>query len=379
MQECAGPNCSELFSPKVWNQRFHSPLCKRAGENVQRRAPASVVPAQGEDDEVFQLEFLRSENRRLSNLYTKHKANGHETLLAVYEAAYNALSSITIKPIKPPKKTSSRKDDDTVVNPSLADWQISKVTPSYNSEVCRERVALYGEKVVDLTRTHRSAHTLKRAHVYLLGDLIEGEIIFAGQAFEIDSSLYRQIVNGVEILTDFLRQMLGEFDTVHVAGVIGNHGRASKNKGDYNPETNFDRLLYKFTSMIFADEPRITFNIPDGSGRSNFYLVDYVGDFGTLLLHGDQFPSPSATYGYQKKVLGWAAGAIKEPFSQVMIGHYHQNAKMTFGEIVLRIVGSTESDNLYAQEKLGTMGRPSQHYQLVSPAGVLLEADCFLD
>ena len=99
-----------------------------------------------------------------------------------------------------------------------------------------------------------------------------------------------------------------------------------------------------------------------------------------MLIHGDQFPAPTATHAYYKKVMGWKDGAIPETFQDVYMGHYHQNAKMTLGNTILRISGSPESYNTYAQEVLAAMGRPSQPLQFVHPInGITGEYTVWLD
>lgn len=387
MRTCAAPNCSETFEPRTHNQKYHDIECKKFVKNRRRRSspsevvmagPVDLKPVSDSYDREDHVSFLRRENKRLDNLYRKHKYNAEEQIQTIYNAAYDAFANLEIARINPPKLKKSTGAPE-VANPALSDLQIGKHTPSYDSDICRERIEIYGDKVVELTDIQRSDHPVKRAHVYILGDIVEGETIFPGQYFEIDSSLYSQIINGVEVVSDFLRRMLSSFEEVHVAAVIGNHGRLSK-RGDYNPESNMDRLLYKFVSMLFANEPRITFDIPEGPGQSNFYTVDYIGNYGTLLMHGDQLSQPTSMHSYYKKVLGWKDTGIPEHFDDVMIGHWHQNTKATFGTTVLRIAGTPESDNLYAQERIGVMGRPSQHLQFVHPnRGVTAEYDVYLD
>lgn len=404
--ECAAPSCSETFVKSVWNQRYHDPECKQEVKNLRRRsdgpvhvtnphkksvsrstirlAPASPAPVEEEEDED-QVEFLRRENKRLGNLYYKHKYNSREQTDALYRAAFDAISKIEIVPVKPPKLNKATGQEE-IANPVVADWQIGKKTPSYNTDVCRERIAIFGDKIETITEIQRSDHPVKDAHLHALGDMVEGEDIFPGQSFQIDSSLYSQVVSGVEVFTDLCRRLLSIYETVHVAAVIGNHGLlSSKRRGQmnsYNPETNMDRLLYKMTQMIFenANEKRISFDIPDGDGESSFYTVDKMGQYKVLLMHGDQLGQPTSQHSYYKKVLGWKDSGISEDFDDVFIGHWHQNTKSTFGTVVLRIAGTPESDNTYAQERLGVMGRPSQHLQFVDPnRGVTAEYDIYLD
>lgn len=400
--ECAAPDCDETFVKSVWNQKYHDLECKQSVKNMRRRSDDAVyvtnthrrnkgvkieaIPEVDEPDaEESQLEFLRKENRRLGNLYYKHKYNSKEMTDALYRAAFKAISKMEITPVKPPSLNRSTGDEE-FANPVVADWQLGKKTPSYNTDVCRDRIEIFGDKIEKITDIQRNDHPVNHAHLHALGDMVEGEDIFPGQSFQIDSSLYSQVVSGVEIFTDLCRRLLSMYETVHVAAVIGNHGLlSSKRRGQmnsYNPETNMDRILYRMTQMIFenAGEKRISFDIPDGDGESSFYTVDQMGNYRVLLMHGDQLGQPTSQHSYYKKVLGWKDSGIPEDFDDVFIGHWHQNTKSTFGTVVLRISGTPESDNTYAQERLGVMGRPSQHLQFVHPnRGVTAEYDVYLD
>jgi len=333
------------------------------------------------DIEEGKGDFLRSENRRLARLADKYKNVKDEAVVAIYEAAYDAFTTFNIPPIKKPVIRSAPGVPETAVA-VFADWQLGKVTPDYNSSVTAERIELYTEKLLEITEIQRKHHPVNDLHVWMLGDIVEGEEIFPGQAHLIDSGLYRQVgVNGPEILTKFLRTALENFEHVHVTGVIGNHGAVGgRGRKQHDPETNMDRLLYQILRLIFVNEPRITFNIPDGKGERHWYAVDTIGSYSSLLIHGDQLPSPNAFHGYYKKIMGWKDGAIPEHFDDVFMGHYHQSFKMTIGSVTLRISGSPESYNTYAQEFFSSMSRPSQQLMYVHPEnGLTCEYSIWLD
>jgi len=392
MTKCAGPDCDNEFEPKVWNQKYCSSGCKRDAENEARRrnytrdvAEAlahSVAPAYLEDLTVDEeIDFLRKEVGRLERLAHKHKMVKYETVDAVYKAAHEAFSKVHIATPELPKiKYASGEEE--YATAICAYWQLGKITPTYNSEVCKERIARYVETVIEKTKIQRADHPVNHIRLWFLGDIVEGEDIFSGQSHLIDSSLYRQVgINGPEIIAKMIIRFLEEFETVHFTGVIGNHGAiGGRHRKEYNSETNMDRLLYKIVELMFRDEPRVTFHIPDGNGESNFWAVDTIGQYSTLLIHGDQFPPPSSSHTYYKKVMGWKDGAIPESFDDVYAGHYHQNCKMTLGSSILRISGSPESYNTFAQEVLAVMGRPSQNLQFIHPIeGVTSEHTIYLD
>lgn len=333
---------------------------------------------------VQQVEMLRGAANRLSKSLQKEKTSKADLVEAIYQASRDAASGLVLDKVKPPKKDTRKKTAETAVM-VLGDWQLAKVTPDYNSEVCEERVALYGEKVKTLVEIQRADHPVRELHMWLLGDLVEGELIFPGQSYLIDSSLYRQVVvDGPRILCNLIRSMLDTFDTIHITAVIGNHGAlGGRSRRDYNPESNADRMLYRIVQQLLEDEKRITWTIPDGNAERNWYAIDKIGNHSTLLIHGDQIRGGFAgfpLYGLAKKVWGWASGAIPEHFDEVVLGHWHQPTRMTLNRITARVNGSTESTNTYAQEQLAAVGRPSQTLLFVHPEnGVTAEYCVWLD
>lgn len=352
-----------------------------AVEEQEDLEPVLSISTSLDDDSFSPIEFLRSENKRLARLAEKYKNVNYEASSAVYQAAYDAFSGFSLPKIKSPSFKKFSKAPETAVA-VFADWQLGKVTPEYNSEVLAKRIDQYTEKLLEITEIQRAHHPVKDLHVWLLGDIVEGEEIFPGQSHLIDSGLYRQVgVNGPEILTNFLTVALENFEHVHVTGVIGNHGSVGgRNRRQYDPETNMDRLLYKIVSLVFAKEDRISFNIPDGRGERNWYAIDTIGNYSTLLIHGDQLPHPSSVSGYYKRVFGWKDGAIPEHFEDVFMGHYHQQFKITIGSTMLRVSGSPESYNTYAQEYFNSMSRPCQHLMFVHPDnGITSEYSIWLD
>ena len=169
-------------------------------------------------------EDLRGTIRTLTRQLAKAKAGREELVAAVYRGALDGIRGLTIPAVPPPPPDKRRKQGEAAVA-VLGDWQLAKVTPTYNSEVCEQRIERYAEKVIQLTNIQRADHPVNELRVWAIGDLVEGELIFAGQSHLIDASLYRQVtVDGPRILGNFLRRMLSHFDRVHFTGVIGNHG-----------------------------------------------------------------------------------------------------------------------------------------------------------
>lgn len=302
---------------------------------------------------------------------------------AVYQAAFDAAMLLDIPPVPEPKIPRKKGKKEVAVAPT-GDWQLGKVTPDYSTAKCEERIEVYGDKLLRLTEIQRSAHPVEDLHVWLLGDHVEGELIFPGQSHLVDSSLYRQVsVDGPRILLNFLRRMLGHFKQIKVVGVIGNHGAlGGRARRDYNPESNADRMLYQNVRNILeigAGEKRITWDIPQERNERSWYAIDNIGGYKTLLIHGDQLKWGPRAPSTMQKILSWKAGGIPEGFDDVMLGHWHQIQRLRLTNTTVRINGSTESYNTYAQEFLANMDDPSQWVLFVQPGrGVTAEYQVYL-
>ena len=170
-----------------------------------------------EQEEQYKVEDLKKTITRLHKQIDKMRNRYDDLELAVKNAVKDAIADIEIPKINPPKKDKRRKGEEVAVA-VLSDWQLGKITASYNSDIAAGRVAEFAEKVVELTNIQRASHPVKKVHIWALGDIIEGTDIFAGQQWLVDSGLYRQIFkNGATMMADFLRVMLANFEEVHFA------------------------------------------------------------------------------------------------------------------------------------------------------------------
>lgn len=322
-------------------------------------------------------ELRRALNDALREL-DRAKLKNAEMADAIYRAAADGIAALTLPPVPIPR-TDRRKGKAEVAIAVLSDWQLGKRTPNYDSEVAEARVERLAHKVVELTAIQRAHHPVRHLHVWLLGDLVEGELIFPGQAHRIDASLYRQVtLDGPRILGNFLRRMGANFEAVHVLGVIGNHGAiGGAQRREMHPETNADMMLYRITQQLTAGERRISWTLPEIPGERAWYLIDQIGAYSCLLIHGDQVRGWAGIpwYGFKVKVPQWASGAI-EPFGDVACGHFHQKTQMSFpGRRKARINGTLESLNTYAQETLASVSDPSQTLLFVEPSRGIVTAE----
>jgi hypothetical protein len=320
------------------------------------------------------LNAMKAKYNRLARQLYEVKHRQADYIAAVEQAAADAVAGIVVPRVPKPKKLGKGTGAPETAVALLSDLQTGKITPDYNSDVARERVMKYADKIVRIANIQRHDHPVDHVVVPMLGDMVEGVDIFPGQQWLLDSTLYRQVFESTpSILMDFLRVLLANFETVTVEAVQGNHGRIGR-KGVFGPEDNADRMVYKLVQMLMRDEPRLTFNMSDPAGERAWYKIMHVGNYSAMLIHGDQIRGHSGFpwYGLGKKVQGWASGGVPETFDDLMMGHYHQLAAVPLNQRTVWANGTTESSNTFAAETLAAQSDPSQWLLFVEPeAGVV--------
>ncbi len=321
-------------------------------------------------DELGRLK--RELNRVQRQLYeVKHKRADY--LETVHSAVRETILGQTIEPVRLPDAYEYA-DSHNYTVALLSDTQTGKITPDYNSDVCRDRVMEYANKIIAIARRQGTT----RCAVPILGDAVEGVDIFPGQQWLIDTTLYRQIFDTTPVIyVEFIRKLLTWFEHVEVYAVQGNHGRIGR-KGTFGPEDNADRMVYRIIALMLRDEPRVTFTMADPEGERAWYMIMELGAYKALLIHGDQIRGSMGFpwYGLGKKVHSWASGGLPggDTFQDVMMGHYHQMAAVPLNHRTVWANGSTESNNTFAAETLAAQSTPGQWVLTVDPLGGVVES-----
>jgi hypothetical protein len=213
----------------------------------------------------------------------KIKIRNDELVVATHRGAYEAMLALgKIDPVPAPKKD-ARKAKAEVALIHSTDWQGSKVTSSYNSEVMRQRVMQFADKSIHLTNLQREHHPVNECVVMFGGDMVEGLFNYPAQLWQIDSSLFGQFVNVSRLCVDFVRVMLANFDKVTVIAEWGNHGRIGGKRAEVPKSDNVDRMVYEMSRQLLASEKRLVWeDCPE-----DIQEVE-IGNYRALLMHGDE-------------------------------------------------------------------------------------------
>ena len=177
------------------------------------------------------------------------------------------------------------------------------------------------------------------------GDMISGSIHEELEQTN-DGTVAEQMLNLFENLQTTIQVLAEEFGRVHVPAVTGNHGRMNRKwQAKQRAHLSYEWLMYQFLQRAFADDARVSFQIPDGPDAD----YDLLGTR-YRLTHGDTFrsgdgvigPIGPVTRGTLKR--GRMAAAMGAPFDMLLLGHWHT---LTWGANFI-INGSLKGFDEYA-------------------------------
>ncbi len=227
----------------------------------------------------------------------------------------------------------------------------------YNREIATTRLRNTFRNAVVLLKGHMSQPRYDGLVCVLGGDLLSGNI-----HEELTESNEAPIQVSMLALEEILEEGIGgladEFGKVHVPCVTGNHGRMHKKPRAKNRAfENFEWSVYQRLAAYFKRDPRITFDIPEGSDTSfNVYTHRYG------LTHGDQFKGGGGIGGIMVPIMRGVSKKqnrqqqIGQPFDIALMGHFHQYIHTN----QLIINGSVKGYDEYAAQNNFSFEPPQQ-------------------
>ena len=246
---------------------------------------------------------------------------------------------------------------------------------AYNREIGTLRLEKWAQNVVKMARHYLAGMKYDGCVLILGGDIFSGdiheELAQTNEDTMIGSLLYwsEQIASAINLLAV-------EFGKVHVASVVGNHGRTTrKPRAKMRAKTNFDWLLAKMLERHFVKDKKVTFNIPEGSDA----FVSIYGH-GQLITHGDQTNGGGGIGGIYPPIMRLRARkaqrylATGQNFTTLWMGHWHQYLPSPS----LVVNGSMKGVDEYAFISNFGYEVPQQAFAIVTPEhGITLQAPIF--
>ena len=312
-----------------------------------------------------EIELLR---RQIRGLQRQIRTNAGATAL-VLRAVEESLEPYEEPKVPQRPKPRKRKRSETVVL-HVSDWQIGSLTDNFDSSVAQSRVAQLIKKVDSIVESRSHAATLGECVLLVGGDMVDGSSLRASQSWEVDSTAMEQALNTCpDLIVDLVRALLEIFPVVRVECVRGNHGRIGPTKGNSDPKSvNWDTVASETARLKMGgavDGKRLHWH----TEVESFYRVVNASGTGILFVHGDQFRGSGGfaglpAYSIAKKMARWA-DSIPDPWSIMMMGHYHNPTMMTMGSRQVYINGTLKSGGEWELEELAMATRPAQRLLIV--------------
>ncbi|BAK75829.1 hypothetical protein NH8B_0997 [Pseudogulbenkiania sp. NH8B] len=214
-----------------------------------------------------------------------------------------------------------------------SDWHWAEVVDprqingvnEYNLEIAHRRARKMVERTIHLLRNCFAGARYPGIVFALGGDMVSGDIHEELQATN-EMEIMPTVVDLIGVLRWCIQTLADEFGRVFVPCVSGNHGRNTKKiRAKGRNFTSFDWLIYVMLAQQFADDPRVSFLIPDGPDA-------YWKVYGTryMLTHGDEFRGGDGMIGALGPIVRGdhrkrsRSGQIDQGYDVLLVGHFHQ-------------------------------------------------------
>lgn len=271
---------------------------------------------------IAQFQTLSDENRRLQKAINT-SSDKFDQFSELLMAAAKAMP--VIRPIKPGVHKGGKLQQE--LHALRSDEQAgAKVTAmdtsgigGYNLDIYVDRLHKWADKVILFKDQDCRSLGLNKLVIHRLGDWLEGECIYPGQAFYIDAPvvdvMYQTVLPHER---EVMRRLASHFEFVEQFCVQGNHGRVGK-KGDHHWMTSFENILYRTLQIVTSDQLNVKTFISDSIAM----LVQH-GSFTFCLDHGAHLTS---NYGVPYYSMDRTFKALPNLYNRVvdvlLMGHRH--------------------------------------------------------
>lgn len=307
------------------------------------------------DNKRFELQKERqkfSDQRNALNRLLRERARQEE----LNEILTEAVKSGNLPSLKYQRAEIEPSDNDLLV--SLNDIHyganVQNYWNTYNSDVCREEMCRYLDRIIAIGETHASENCI----VWANGDEISGNI-HQSIAVTNKENVIEQIKGVSELIAEFLAELSRHFRQVTYVSVAGNHSRIEPNKDKALVSERLDDLIEWYLSARLQNFE----NIKIGGGEKvddTMYLVDVRGK--TFCgVHGD-FDGSSA------KIQALQTMA-QRPLYAVLSGHLHHCRIDEVQGIKTVMAGSFLGMDGYCVQKR-IYGKPEQMVCVCDDSGI---------
>lgn len=306
------------------------------------------------------IAYLEKEIRRLRGLLAKADVQSDIFRAFLREAlkGYEPSPYVYTPPTEPKKH-----EKEEVAVATLSDTHYAAIVrpatvgglSRYNRGIFVERLDMFRESILECVEIQRRSVTLNDLYIVGLGDYVEGEGTYLGQAWHTDVPMLRQIVELGDLVPQrLLSPLCSHFRHVYLMGVAGNHAKAK------DSPSNWDLDAMWHWQLRMEKHKNFRMHIEWDKIWTMFRVLDWPWNF--FAAHGNQvrawqgnFPS----YGVERMFARYI-GMLNLPINYLFMGHHHQQWHTSTLWGANFFSGSFVGGSQYSHDKMMKIGRPEQ-------------------
>ncbi len=180
---------------------------------------------------------------------------------------------------------------------------------------------------------------IKTIHLFLLGDIVDGELMFPKHKTINMGDQLRIAVSAMRLIIKTLRPYA---EAIAVHTVAGNHGRITH---QHHKASNWDNVVYDTLQLVYEDDDQVFID----SAR-DFVKVSRVGKWNFLYTHGDiiggmitRTKAITKSNGFNRRM----------PHDAFLMGHFHTTMYMNYNRIPILVNGCMYDSDLIQNELAG--------------------------
>ena len=293
--------------------------------------------------------LLRAEQKKVK--WVKQQENKLEI---INEMILNAVASasppiINVAPVSKAETSTQEKSHATLWF-EFSDLQLGTLITNeemggineHNWTIWQKKLTIWKNEVCEKIKFYKNNYIIDQVIIAGLGDFVEGVNIFKGQEWKVDTHCVDQAVYGANDTAAAFLEIILTFPALpfYILEVFGNHGRIG-NKGENPYSCSLDKVFLRMLEMQVQRGGAV--NYTWCRNEAWFYLINLYG-WNHLLLHGDQgmggmWSNRPTINGLEKGVVRWSQ-MLQQQIHFVHIGHFHQEAALSFNRSNLLINGS---------------------------------------
>ncbi len=331
-----------------------------------RRLPARDMP----EASKLIAEYLECSNTRVNELAESYGYQAKENFVSAMRKSLGAHR----KPQYEPLQRDDKKDLPPIILPEvklreyqplkkgkhdpetqiliISDGHAGKITKSYNPKVYEERWQRLTGKVILIANLHRNIYPIKKLHILMLGDMVQGENPYQGSKIGSTEMGGRDQIAKLAMpaITEAVLNLKQHYSEIEIDCWSGNHGSLGKEA----PETSsWDLLLYDRLDDVLSPY-KIKVHIHEEFGS----VIDIEGwRFFCAHLDGIHSQQGVPLMAIARRLDKWYQQF--DTFDFAVGGHFHKflndgvSAKVEFF-----LNGTMVSDDDWALKKMGISSAP---------------------